>query len=346
MLVGATALCGRWPTALAAPVEENRAKALAVFGKYAETQQKLRSYRYVLESTTETQARLTEEPYKAMSGNSRSHQRTECRTDGQRFSVRFRTWGNVKSASDFLSEARCPYNSVLWDGKTFFNYVATTDTPGRLSIYTQTDAAWRLRMRKQMDNPLWCHWTASEPFGPAASLSLRTNLEPAGQAQCLVIDATAPGGKYTAWLDPERGHNIAKATISYSRSGIGYSLDRVVCKEIAGVWVPVEGYSEKRQTFAKGDYTNEVEHLKVTDIALTPDHAALRSFVPDDIKNGAWVTINPVLHQPFNPRNLPLWQDGRVVDRAGKVILTPSPRLIEQRGTPGGHSAPTLPLPN
>lgn len=99
LIVGATALSGPSPTALAAAAEENRARALAVFSKYAETHSKLRSCRYVLESTTEMQARLTEEPYKARSGTSRTLQRTECRTDGQRYSIRFRTWGNVKSAS-------------------------------------------------------------------------------------------------------------------------------------------------------------------------------------------------------------------------------------------------------
>jgi hypothetical protein len=65
-----------------------------------------------------------------------------------------------------------------------------------------------------------------------------------------------------------------------------------------------------------------VEHLRMADLTLNPDHAALRSFVPEDIQNGAWVSIDPVVGQPFRPASLPTWQDGRIVEPGGRVLMT------------------------
>jgi hypothetical protein len=110
--------------------------------------------------------------------------------------------------------------------------------------------------------------------------------------------------------------------VSYDRAyPISYALDGVVCKKLEGAWIPVEGYLRRNRSYRNGDYEKSVEHLKITEITLNPDHQALRSFVPDDIKNGAWAQINPNLGQRFNPKDLPTWQNGRVVDKAGRVLF-------------------------
>jgi hypothetical protein len=319
------ALAGDSTAATAVPADEARTNALALLSKYAQTQDKLRSIRYVLESSTERQARSTEEPYKKMSGNSRKMERTEFRTDGRRFSVRWRTWGNVRSATDFYPEDRCPYNSLLWDGKTFINCVATTDTPGRVDIDTRMNESRYRKLIFQKQNPLWGRWDEGLPadqlLRTAANLSVRPGLEQVAEAKCFVLDARTQEAKYTVWIDPEHGHNIVKATINYSKSSVAFSLERVVCKEIDGVWIPVDGYVHRRQSFANGDYTNSVEHLMVTELTLAPDHAALRSFVPDDIKNGALVLFNPSPGRQINLRTVPRWRDGQVVDRTGRVMM-------------------------
>ncbi len=54
----------------------------------------------------------------------------------------------------------------------------------------------------------------------------------------------------------------------------------------------------------------------ITNIVLNPDHNALKSFIPDDIRNGASVFITAL------PASIEyIWQDGKVIDKDGKVIL-------------------------
>ncbi len=43
----------------------------------------------------------------------------------------------------------------------------------------------------------------------------------------------------------------------------------------------------------------------VKDIKLNPNHEAMNSFVPDDIKNGAYVTITG------DRKNIYTWRDGK-----------------------------------
>jgi hypothetical protein len=311
-------------SAAPAPEEGNRAKALALLGRYAENQARLRSFRYVLETSSEIQVRASAGPYRKLNGESRKLERAEFRSDGRRFSVRWQTWGNVKSATEFLAEDRCPYNSLLWDGQTFIECVATTDTPGRVEIDTRrNESRYRELMR---ENPLWCRWSGGRPADEllrrAISLSLRTNMELVAEAKCHVLDAVAADAKYSVWLDPDRGHNIVKATITYVRDGVSYGLDHVLCTQTADVWIPMEGQIRQSRSFPNGDSTRSVEQLKVSELTLNPDHVALRSFVPDDVKNGAWVTINTQRGQLLNPRTVPLWRDGQVVDRTGRVIMS------------------------
>ena len=297
--------------------------AAQLLAQHLEARAKLQSCRYVLESSTELQVRMTGEPYNKKNGTSRSFERTEFRTDGHRYSVRWRTWGNVKSASDFLSEDRCPYNSLLWDGSIFFNVVATTDTPGRVGIDTRHNVGRYRELISQKQNPLW-HFPgarAEQPLLTARSLTLRPHLEQVGQSKCHVLDALTPDAQYTLWLDSVRGCQIVKATMLDGRHSNSNSLDEVVCKAVNGMWIPIEGVVKGSRSYANGDYERRVEHLRITELALNPQHEVLRSFVPDDIQNGAWVQINPSLGDRFNPRDLPLWQDGRVVDRNGRILM-------------------------
>jgi hypothetical protein len=50
-------------------------------------------------------------------------------------------------------------------------------------------------------------------------------------------------------------------------------------------------------------------------VHLNPDHDAPGSFLPDDIRNGAKVYIRGIKGVTYT------WQDGKVVDRQGQVVL-------------------------
>jgi hypothetical protein len=62
------------------------------------------------------------------------------------------------------------------------------------------------------------------------------------QARCFVLDARTPSQEFTVWIDPEHGHNVVKVTrITCTGSG-SFFLENVECKEVDGIWIPVEGY--------------------------------------------------------------------------------------------------------
>ena len=57
------------------------------------------------------------------------------------------------------------------------------------------------------------------------------------------------------------------------------------------------------------------------DAAADPDHDALQSFIPNDIQNGAIVKIVAL------PTSVEfVWQDGKVVDDKGNVIMDCMPK--------------------
>jgi hypothetical protein len=123
-------------------------------------------------------------------------------------------------------------------------------------------------------------------------------MELVGQSQCYVIDAISKRGKYTLWIDPEHGHNIAKAevfrdprecvaTIGERAKGMTRSMycsiRNVRFKKIEDIWVPVEADTQRRSENTAGSVLLQEIHLKRTEVILNPDHEALRSFYPDDI---------------------------------------------------------------
>jgi hypothetical protein len=64
-----------------------------------------------------------------------------------------------------------------------------------------------------------------------------------------------------------------------------------------------------------GTSFTESSHVKRTEVVLNPDHDALGSFVPSDIRSGATVEIRD-LGSDYT------WQKGNVVDENGRVVFS------------------------
>ncbi|MCX5638924.1 MAG: hypothetical protein NTX52_14705, partial [Planctomycetota bacterium] len=82
------------------------------------------------------------------------------------------------------------------------------------------------------------------------------------------------------------------------------------------------------RTWSKSD-----TYYKRTEIILNPDHDALGSFVPDDIRNGAKAYKVDV------PGITYTWQDGRVVDATGKVFIDCRPDELNRPAEPKPKSS-------
>ena len=177
------------------------------------------------------------------------------------------------------------------------------------------------------------------------AVSIRDKMEQAGGTECYVIDAETKHGKYSVWIDPEHGYNIAKAVVQRQENDLFYgrtlkkeeydfcSLKNVRFEKIDGIWVPMEFDTDLNRNVDFGKQINpkwpvrlsseQKGHHKRTVVILNPDHDKLGSFVQDDIKNGALVLVVGV-------EGKYKWRDGKVVDENGRVIIDCRPKNPEK----------------
>ncbi|OHB59492.1 MAG: hypothetical protein A2167_01330 [Planctomycetes bacterium RBG_13_46_10] len=160
----------------------------------------------------------------------------------------------------------------------------------------------------------------------ANTISVRDKMEQVDDSQCYVIDAVAKSGRYTVWIDPQYGYNIAKLDILKRENdwmhgrrivkGEEYfsSLKNMNFKKINDMWVPMESDYRLSTQLPKGHWAKPQKHIERTEVILNPDHDALGSFITDDILNGTEVLIAEVEGISYT------WQDGKVIDKKGRVI--------------------------
>jgi len=167
-------------------------------------------------------------------------------------------------------------------------------------------------------------------------VSVLKEKEKVGDWNCYVIYAEIKNqGKYRLWIAPECRYNIAKSThrqVGGLKGGKPaprglrrFGSSQVVrFKEIDGVWIPMEVNVKAGEKTRGGDYWNRISNIKKLEFVLNPDHDALGSFLPPDVRNGAEVSIYGV--KGVNERVEYSWQNGEVVDDKGKKVhLPPSP---------------------
>jgi hypothetical protein len=168
----------------------------------------------------------------------------------------------------------------------------------------------------------------------AQRIQVRDRLEPVGRSRCYVVDAVTKRGKYTIWIDPKHGYNIAKAEVFrearqcdavFTESWKGKikmfytSLSNVRFKRIQDVWVPMEADGEfDSESIRSKDWGKW--HYKRTEVVLNPDHEALRSFYPDDIPTGTEVMGGFAGSAPG--------RDGDDIEDVGEFTWLPGARFV------------------
>lgn len=309
--------------------------ALELLDRYAETQDKLQSS-FIIKSrsTSIVDGFMMGGRHKA--SNEVINRFHELRFDGDRISMRRHMWYDDVSMTGPIPRDRSSYISSLWDGKRWFYYTGGATTLGKLTIRKVGDDTHKKRMI-----PIGYggsvllgyffgdfEWVDSV-LRKSENISVRDEMEKVGTSDCYVIEAIVKNhGKYTLWIDPQHGYNIAQATVKKGETAILYgkppakikvkvlnSLKNVSFKKIGNVWLPDQADIELDRRWDNGDFANEKQHYKLIEMILDPDHDALRSFERDDIKNGATVYLEGV------PGITYIWQDGQVVDDKGRVIL-------------------------
>jgi len=310
-----------------------RMSILEILDKYAGTQDRLQSFR--LKSKD-----MINSSWSFQGGQNRlQYRETDFRFDGDRTSFRDNIWGDIGGRSFTRNEAK--YYSTLWNRKSFIRHSRRSDlsTVGRVVIHNDKKRGEKLGKetvsRAYQGHSLMGYFYGDDErvdsiLRQAASISVRRENEKVNGIDCFVIDATTlERGRYTLWIDPEHGYNIAKAELRrdgkhqhkfYGRpmredEKILGSLESVRFKKIDNVWVPMEADDSVNRTWDKDqDFYRYKNHHERVEFVLNPDHDALGSFVPDDIKNGAKVYIKQVPGVHYT------WQDGKVVDEDGREV--------------------------
>lgn len=257
-------------------------------------------------------------------------------------------WGYLNEQDKNLPEDRPMYK--LWITTKEFSYFHQINK-GR---YQSGSAIWGKSTRQRIKTPITSYVGISHLLGyidsderldevlrKADYISVRDKTEIIRGSACFVIDAHTKYGQYTVWLDPEHGYHPAKVRrkaregeythhhiIPMGSIATGY-LDVLQFKQVDDIWVPVEANAGYHRTIGSpAYYMDEDKHYKRTQIILNPDHDKLGSF--DDpilenpandpeLVNGTRVRINgrPIQY---------IWQDGKVVDDKGNVIMDCMPK--------------------
>jgi hypothetical protein len=258
----------------------------------------------------------------------RYEERNEVRCDGKRFYSRMDTWGDFGGSRGKVSKEKPYYHTYLYDGeKTYYHtqfrngaepdMIYITPEPDRKSL-----AGMTRYFGEELQGKLSWDGRRIDVLSRDTNSTVRVRGKPerVGGSDCYVIEAKTNRGKYTVWIDPKHGYNIAKAEVSASGDEVGpkgsrpvyvvstgTSIKDVRFEKTGDVWVPMQ--ATIRSVYGLSDGSKGVAtHLhKRTDVIASPDHDALGSFIPK-FPNGSSVRVSEI------PRTIYTWRDGKYVN--------------------------------
>jgi len=302
--------------------------AFELLDKYAETQDQFQSFKVKVSTSHKgfSTGLMAGKPWKA-----RYFSETVACFDKDRASSRSCLWGKINQ-KDYFPKNKPHYKSELWDGEHHFRYTEAHGEPVHLFIKEGEDRDKREGIIEQSYSIFSGYYypfdgRVDRVLRKARSLSVRRTTEKVGRSPCYVIDGVYEKDKYIIWIDPEHGYNIAKAMVERPRSNVQglqsfrCEIKNVRFKKIENVWIPVEANLEDRFDYQNGHYCTDSYHIKVTEMVFNPDHDALRSFVPDDIKDGTKVPFyigSP--NRPYYPQYIWSREAKFAADRKGRLV--------------------------
>ncbi|MFB3897731.1 MAG: hypothetical protein ACE14V_15680 [bacterium] len=323
--------------AAAAPIRDTT--ALMLLDKYAETQDKLVSFKVRYEETCDREYLNTYGDNARYSGKYKTYISSECTYDKNRFKLREHSWGNINSTPDvFVPKEKAGYLNVMYDGNLWLQYFADAkNIINKHSSYISPHPRL-INLRYIQTRPIGLLMGYMEGdfeeridsiLRNASSLKLREKPELINGALCYVIEGITRKGKYTVWLDPEHGYHIAQAMMQRGTGDIYYydqpaltaktrvesSIRDIRFEKINGIWVPMELTAKYSQIFFTGSLKYTIHH-KNTELILNPD--LTNAFVPDPIPDGTNLAVTESTRKV--PKGSYIWKNGKPCDKQGNPL--------------------------
>jgi len=271
-------------------------------------------------------------------GTGKMYKRCEVRSDGQRVAQRSYYWGNVKSLKQAIPAEKPAYLSNLWDGTYYMRYSRGSNGQGRV-LLNGKQSDYEIRRLQQGH---------AGAFGVSAGTTRRLDKilqeaknvlvqrreRPEKPSPLYVLAADTKHGRYTVHLDPDHGYLPAYVKVqlkagqghkfygrSFDEAGLEltWELWNPKFKKIHDSWVPVETEQRYQRLYKRDKFEDNKTHTRFTDITLNPDHEALNSFYPDDVRDGTPVFLRNV--ELKRDSDTFTWRDGQVVDKSGRVVF-------------------------
>jgi len=303
--------------------------------KYTQALDATQSFTDEYEEVVETSYRL---PTGRMAG--KQFKRGQNRADGRRVYCQQYAWGDFNQHERDLPEDKPRYNLRVDADKKLYVHSKAINNPrakGTANLQPSMVDPPRLNMETFAGSygHVGCDKRLDAVLAAAKKISVRPATEKINGVPCHVIDADTRYGKYTVWLDPAHGYNVAKVT---RRATGGHkehdhlmpqgdrasgSLVTTRFDQVESVWVPVE--AEHKTSYTSGRlFRRDHSRYKRANIELNPDHNKLGSFdLPlenpandPELKNETRVRI----FLPNSPTIKATWKDGKVIDESGKAI--------------------------
>lgn len=325
---------------------EKRAKALELLDKYAATQDKLQSYSLKWDDDVVFKGSISGE-WAYASGTRKKLASYQIRTDGYRFYAERDMSGQVFAGSDrIISKDDPTHTAWVWDGVYYWVYSvgpksgrkpSKLSSYGRVSIHKGTTEG-DIKSTNYMGGDTFLKGfnffgedRIDKVLRDTRNLSVRKEMVNLNGAKCYIIDGVTKYGKIMLCIDPEHGYNIAKAKLKKQQGdissgkimsrgdSISITLNNIRFEKIGNIWFLMEADIATVTKQANGDIVKRWIHHKRTELILEPDHNALDSFLWPDVPNGADVRIYGF--KGLNEKVEYSWQDGKVVNKKGKVVL-------------------------
>ncbi|MBN2181814.1 MAG: hypothetical protein JW715_07850 [Sedimentisphaerales bacterium] len=322
--------------------------AKEILQEYTEGQEKFKSF--ILKFDCEY-AGTIKLPHIGREGSSKGGYIGEFRSDGKRHLFLRKVWGNARpdlAQTKDMVEKDPRYSCEMWNGENRYQYQRSKEEADRDKVYLVNAEDYKPEIdslgKAEYVNKLWGvledtytripYKRVDAELKNADTIFVLPQTEEINGSQCYVLNAATKDSKYKIWIDPQHGYNIARATVLRGEecpnfgkpeeiSVSGY-IRNVKFKKFGETWVPIEGYYGFNRKVIQNGFEKEDCHIRITHFELNPDHDTLGSFEPNFIRNGSPVQIIGLRGISY------IWQDGKVLDSNGKIIVDCTKRTHER----------------